>query len=240
LGEVPFTAWDVSIDPPRQLNVCFVEQFGLASNNRVWLPPDDDPSGGREYIFVLNSDYNETPNEYYTSRNIFDDAFDFDVLYALWSYVADGHSNSELSDGQILTIETNKYNTPDDQFSYQTVVAGSENDELSERSLDEVHPLPNPWFHGIDAFDGSRLDGIQFVNLPTGTATIEIYNIAGEMIAAVEKTDVTASSVTWDVRTSFGLPPASGLYIYRAIVPGIGAKVGKLAIFIEEERLSDF
>ncbi|HUU44667.1 MAG TPA: hypothetical protein VM118_02950, partial [Acidobacteriota bacterium] len=242
LCTVPLTAWDVSVDPPRQLNVCFVEKFQFASDDETWLPAneEDDPDqdGGREYLFILNSDYSEVENEYYTSRSIYFDGFDFDILYIWWPLVADGHSNVELADGQVLSIDVNRYNTPEDEFGFRTT--GAQEPAAAGVSLADVHPVPSPWFHGHNVLTGGRCEGISFVNLPQGRATVEIYSLAGELIATAQKADVKDAAILWDVRTSHGLPPASGLYVYRVIVPGIGDKIGKLAVFMEEERLKDF
>ena len=85
------------------------------------------------------------------------------------------------------------------------------------------------------------LDGrIEFVGLPAAELTLEIYNLAGDLIRTLRKDDLTASTLVWDVRTESGLPPASGMYIYRVIAPGIGEKVGKLAVFTEVEQLRRF
>lgn len=238
-GTVPFTVWDVSSNPARQLNVCFVEQFGLSSANLAWLPPDGDELGAREYVFILNSDYSDTPDSYYTERNILIDGGEFDVLYAWWPTVAAGHSNAELADGQILKVDINAYNRVEDRFTFRTYQAGDE-PLVAAAALDAVHPVPNPYFHRTDLEADARHRQIKFVNLPSGEATLEIYNLSGELVRSVAKDNVVDAFVVWDVLTERGLPPASGLYIYRIIVPGVGTRVGKLALFTEEERLEQF
>jgi len=241
IGTVPLTAWDVSHDPPRQLNVCFVEQYQLASEDNTWLPPDDDPAtGGREYLFILNSDYSETPNEYYTSRSIRANAGEFDVLYAWWPTVAEGHSNGELADGQVLHITVNRYNTPADRFTFTAPSAVVTNDETGGLTLKNVHPVPNPYLHRTDLETDPNHRQIKFVNIPAGAATLEIYNLAGELIRRLEKDDPLASYVTWDVLTANGLPPASGMFVWRITAPGLKPKVGKLAVFTEKETLKQF
>lgn len=235
---VPLTAWDVSTDPPRQLNVCFVEQSGLASADHTWLP-NDDPSA-REYLFVLNSTYSETPNEYYTTRSLYDDAYDFDVLYSWWPIVADGHSNTELATGQIIRVDAGHYNKPDDRFTFKTMSAGDDVVASGAATLKGVHPVPSPYFHATDLETDLSKGRIEFVGLPATEVTLEIYNLAGELIRTLHKDDLTASTLVWDVRTESGLPPASGMYIYRVIAPGIGEKVGKLGVFTEVEQVRRF
>lgn len=236
--DVPLTAWDISTEPPRQLNLCFIEQYALSSENGTWLPPDDDPeTGGREYLFVLKSDYAPTPNEFYTTRSIRFDAPEFDVLYAWWPVVAAGHSSAELADGQIMRIALNKYNTSGDHFVFTAPRPGQASAEDASAKLKSVHPIPNPYFHTTDLEPGLTQRQIKFVNLPPMEATLEIYNLSGDLIRTVRKSDLTSDEIDWDVLTTNGLPPASGVYIYRITVPGLGEKVGKLAVFTEVEQL---
>jgi hypothetical protein len=238
-GTLPFTAWDISADPPRQLNVCFVEQFSLVSEDSYWLPPDDAPDGGREYIFILNSDYSENEQEYYTTRSIFDNAEEFDVLYAWWPAVAEGHSNNELAAGQVLSFVTNKYNTTSDRFSFSPLKAGTE-EAKEQAALNGVFAVPNPYLHGSDLEPSQQERLIKFAGLPAVDATIEIYNLVGERIRVLRKDQPQDSEIHWDVLTEGGLPPASGVYIYRVISPGLEPKTGKLALFIDRERLRQF
>lgn len=233
-SDVPLTAWDVSVDPPRQLNVCFVEQAGLASEDHTWLPTDD-PSA-REYLFILNSTYSETPNEHYTTRSLYEDAFDFDVLYAWWPIVAEGHSNTELAAGQTIRIDAGHYNKPDDRFTFGTMTAGDDVVASGEASLKRVHPKPSPYYHLSNPRKGEDT-GIEFINLPATDVTVQIYNLAGELIRTLHKEKLGDASLTWDVKTESGLPPASGMYIYRVIAPGVGEKVGKVAVFTEVEQV---
>ncbi len=238
-GTLPFTAWDVSADPPRQLNVCFVEQFSLVSEDSYWLPPDDAPDGGREYIFILNSDYSENEQEYYTSRSIFGNAEEFDVLYAWWPAVAEGHSNSELAAGQVLSFFVNKFNTTSDRFKFSPLKAGTE-EAKEESALNGVFAVPNPYLHGTDLEPNQQNRLIKFAGLPPVDATVEIYNLVGERIRILKKEHLQDSEIHWDVLTEGGLPPASGVYIYRVLSPGLEPKTGKLALFIDRERLRQF
>ncbi|MCP4684076.1 MAG: hypothetical protein GY867_01390, partial [bacterium] len=64
--EVPFTVWD--IDSNRQLNAAFVEWVDSDVFDSTWGPSaDPDLLGGREYLFVMNTDYS---GEDYTNATI--------------------------------------------------------------------------------------------------------------------------------------------------------------------------
>jgi hypothetical protein len=217
-----------------------VEQIGLASADGTWLPDNEDPLSAREYLFVLNSDYSETPDPYYTSRLILADAYDFDVLYAWWPAVADGHTNAELAAGQVLTIIAAKPNTSYDRFQFRTLRGGADVISEGQASLSGIHPVPNPYFHMTD-LEGTSSDGrIEFVGLPATTLTLEIYNLAGELIRTLSKDDPITSSLVWDVKTENGQRPASGMYVYRVVAPGVGTKIGKVAVFTKAEQVRRF
>ena len=63
-------------------------------------------------------------------------------------------------------------------------------------------------------------------------------SLSGSLIRTLEKDDDAASIVTWDILTENRLTPASGVYIYHIKADGIGETIGKMAIFIEKERLN--
>ena len=56
-------------------------------------------------------------------------------------------------------------------------------------------------------------------------------------IRTIEKNEPTTNEATWDVLTENGLPVASGIYIYVVDAPGFGQKIGKMAVFVEQEVL---
>lgn len=106
--EVPLTVWDV--DENRQLNVAFVEDETESCYDFTWGPCDDE-IGGREYLFILNSDYSPTEDPAYT-ENLFDviDAGNWDNLYAWWPRLRTGLSLSDLADGQTLGFFAQRVN----------------------------------------------------------------------------------------------------------------------------------
>ena len=96
--------------------------------------------------------------------------------------------------------------------------------------------MPNPFYlYGpYDPAIGNRQ--IYFSNLPE-TCTITIYNLAGDYINRVDKDDPATSMAFWNVQTENNLPVASGIYIYVVDAPGFGTKIGKMAVFVEDEVL---
>jgi hypothetical protein len=79
---------------------------------------------------------------------------------------------------------------------------------------------------------------IKFTHLPA-QCTIRIFGLAGDLIRTLQKNDAT-SQISWDLLTDRGLPVGSGIYLFHVDAPGVGTKVGKVAIFLEKERLNTF
>ena len=73
-----------------------------------------------------------------------------------------------------------------------------------------------------------HLTGISFRGW-TNSGDVKIFNIAGDLVAKIKKTDNTSDGVDWNENTAAGRKPdklASGIYIYL-----INDKVsGKMAI----------
>ena len=242
--DVPFTVWDVSTVPERQLNVLIAEQYGNACFDSTWLPCDE-AGTGREYLFVTNSTYTGTANPTYASQNMLNDAADMDVLYSLWPRVRPGHVPAdELADGQKLIITKNNPNNPAVRYTFTTVKpeAASGDDVLITSTLDQVKTVPNPYYafypEESDQFD--RI--VKFINLPPNQAMkIKIYNIAGDLLRTLERSGGSSDpEFVWDLKTEAGLWVASGIYIWVIEADGLGTKFGKMAIFPEVEQLDTF
>jgi hypothetical protein len=88
---------------------------------------------------------------------------------------------------------------------------------------------------------------VYFTNLGVGKTTIRIFTISGDLIRVIEKSIDSENSadrrVQWDLRNSFDVPVASGMYIAHLSLgddqneSSIGEKIMKLAVFMPEERL---
>ena len=136
------TVWDISTDPARQLNFAFVEYYddtwesspwgdpeGVSADS-VWNPgeqteapsPNDTmaaPSGGREYFFVLNSDYSPVEDPRYTVDGALfgpPDA-DFDCLVAGWLRAIDD-TPAHPAPGEYLRVFLQTYDIANDTFMF--------------------------------------------------------------------------------------------------------------------------
>ena len=235
--DCPFTIWDVTSQPERQLNAAFVEQNGQPSYDSTWGP--DSINTHREYLFIFNSDYSDTPDPWYTSHRILADADSFDVLYAMWPLIRAGHTIDELADGQIFHIYATKPNAPADTFTFKTYKVGEREGTTVKNTLANIWVVPNP-FYNRAYNQGPFEHAVKFMNLPTSRWTIKIFNIAGDLVRTLKQEDPTQSIYEWNLLTEKGLPVASGIYIYYIESEGLGSTFGKMAIFMEEERLRTF
>jgi hypothetical protein len=92
------SAWDISDSGnPRRLNICMTEWVDSGIYDGVWNP-DTSEVGGREYLFIMLSDYNEGVD--YDDDNF---GLDADVLYGCWLRLIPDHTLYE-TDPAVLTI----------------------------------------------------------------------------------------------------------------------------------------
>ena len=240
--EVPFTVWDIDSDPPRQLNAAFVENSGSTSEDGTWLPADteeDRPLGGREYLFILKSDYSDQSlAQYSEGKSILGDAETFDVLYAGWLKLADGHESSELADGQALRLTPYRVNTPEDIFSFE-VPGTSFDSELQKEDVALINVFPNPYYGVNEAETSPYNHFVTFSHLPRN-ATVRLYDLAGNLVRALEKSDPDPF-LRWDLNNHNGLPVASGIYLAHIELPDVGRnRVLRVVILQEQQFLESY
>jgi hypothetical protein len=135
--------------------------------------------------------------------------------------------------GTVFRITTFKPNSPLDEFTFTTPAPTY---ARSEEALDAIKAVPNPFYlYGpYDPAVGNYQ--IKFHHLPQ-ECSISIYNLAGDFITRIDKNDDTPFA-TWNLQTDNRIPVASGIYIYVVDAPGFGQKIGKMAVFYEQEVLT--
>ena len=238
---VPLSAWNVDVDPPQRLAVGFLENN--AANGRVdgkWFPGSytnyDNIAGDgpREWLWIYLDDYSETPNSAYEGEAI------SDPMPVLWWLTVNRRgvvpfSPDSSGEDQFLII-SNHINTAVDTFTFKAVapkVATTGN-----KYLDDIKVVPNPYYL-FSSYDNSNFNRqIRFTHLPK-ECTIKIFNLAGDLIRTLKKNS-DESWMYWDIETSNGIPVASGIYVYVVEAPGFGQKIGKMAVFVEEEQLDTY
>lgn len=249
IGTFPGSAWDVT-DPanPRRLNINFVENQVLDDPstpedesklaNLKWDPNNSD-EGGREYLFIMNSNYSATAT--HSDYNAENDGTSTDVLIAGWLALRGDHPLLESND--TFLIRLNRVNVADDIFEFTTKRIGEATGTVIDNDLSKVKAVPNPYFNQ-SAYELNQFDRVlRFINLPNAPATVRIFNLAGDLVRTLHKEDRETAYVTWDLHNEYGIPVASGIYLYHveAKVEGVlKTSTGKLAVFVEKERLDRF
>jgi hypothetical protein len=245
---VPLAAYDVD-DPenPRRLAVAFLEnnQPGGLVDGKWWpgnLQNYDNTadSGPREWLFILDADYSETPNPIYQQELIGN--VDMPIMY--WLTVARRgavpFSPGSTGEDQFLIL-AGKINTVNDVFEFQTP-AVVRSDELAKQDLDKINVFPNPYYAQNPQETSNAERFVTFTNLPeSDDFTIRIFTLGGSMIrklTAADKISPDSQFLRWNLRNDSDLNIASGIYIAHIEVPRLGkTKVLKLFIVQAAEFL---
>ena len=95
---------------------------------------------------------------------------------------------------------------------------------------------PNPYF-ATNPEERSPLERrVTFTHLPeNGTATIRVFNLAGQLVRKMVHNDGTQYEV-WDLNNNFNVPVASGMYIAH-VTTAAGDHVLKIGVVQPEERI---
>jgi hypothetical protein len=233
--------WDVEANPPRQLAAAYVEQNGVPAGNSLWQPTFDVLD--REYLFIFNTTYTETPDPFYTSGpNFLGGASQFPTLYAMWPLIRTGRTFSP-QDGQVLTITPNYANTPADEFTFTAPAAATYDASAAKADVTLINVFPNPYY-GFNRAETSKLTRFITFNHMPHKAEIRIFNLAGALVRALAK-DNADQHFTWDLNNTNGLPVASGIYIAHmqlkdASGNDLGVKTLKMVIIQEQQYLDNF
>jgi hypothetical protein len=242
---VPLSAWDISDpDNPRRLVLGHLENNveGGMVDGKYWPPNYADAnntagSGPREWLFIFDHDYSETPVDAYAQELIGQEASP--IMY--WLTVA-RRGNVPFSPGgsgeDQFAIYPNKPNTVNDVFRY-TVPAPDTGPELEQFSAENVGVYPNPYYAFNPAEENRLSRFVTFNNLPP-KVTVRIFNLGGQLVRTLVKDD-PSQFLRWDLLNHTGTPVASGMYIAHVEMQlpsgGLFTKALKLAIIQEQEVL---
>ena len=241
----PFQAWD--IDNNQQLSVAFVERRAIdadtgtplasqpATHDGNWLP-DGSELGGREYLFISRRPY--------TTTEIPELAVDAAVRAGgdtLWLYAAWLRRPGTVKPGDKIVIQAggNRTGTANDTLVFSTQAAARNVVALQKSGLENIRVVPNPYYSRSSYEISSFNRIIKFINMPE-QATVRIYNLAGQLVRTLRKTDGAGSILEWNLENENRLPIASGVYVYQVEIAGAGSTTGRLVVFMEKERLSNF
>ncbi|MBR9976110.1 MAG: T9SS type A sorting domain-containing protein, partial [Bacteroidetes bacterium] len=236
--ESPITIWDVSDkNNPRQLAYAVVEQNGSPMQDNMWTP---NGPGDREYLFILDETYSDTPNPTYTGDFTFypDGAGQMPILWAAWTIqksTADG-SQFPWQDGDIMRWIPNVPFSANDVYTF-TTSAPSYSVEAAREDINDIQVFPNPYL-GANSQELNKYQRFVTFNHLPASAKFRIFSVDGMLVRSFEKTDDGSQLATWDLQNDNGLPVASGMYIIHIDMPDLGVeKVLKLGVVSEAQYL---
>jgi hypothetical protein len=136
-------------------------------------------------------------------------------------------------EGTIFRMVTTKPNALSDVFTIDTDSAKTATVAYDPK---EINVWPNPYF-AYNPEERTPLERqVTFTHLPEdGTATIRVFNLAGELVRKMVHNDGTQYEV-WNLTNNFNIPVASGMYIAH-IETASGDKLLKIAVVQPEERI---
>ena len=135
---------------------------------------------------------------------------------------------------------------PQDVFQFRLVPVGKAPGTIVANDIKKILAVPNPYY-AHSAYELNQFDRVmKFTNIPAAKkVTIRIFNMAGDLVRTIQRVASTADEMAraemrWNLNSDNNLPVASGIYIYRVDVDGVGSKTDRLAVFIERERLDNY
>lgn len=197
-------------------------------------------SQGREVAFAFweldGDDGRLTANAQESDIVIFLEPNLQDSLVVTWQFkLAFDSTSSDPTSGDEASIFLRKPFLSQDVF--QLVARAAKVDTQQAKSdLDRIKVVPNPYVASAiweprNPFNTGRGPrSIHFNHLPR-EATIRIYTVNGELVDVIEhKSTLDDGTAEWDLLSRDNLSISYGIYIYHIEAPGIGEKVGRLAI----------
>ncbi|MDO8550926.1 MAG: hypothetical protein Q7S39_12365, partial [Ignavibacteria bacterium] len=231
-GTVPFTIWDLGRTPESTaddkklvIKILDFDKFDPDTSNTI---PD--------------KKWSQLPYREWEQIYAFDAPFSADSLppvsgnstskdFPFGAFIIDG---SLPATGTVLRVSSYKPLTGGDVFE-GVPVAPKNNNELAKSNMDNISVFPNPYF-GANSLERDQYQRfVRFTNLPN-EVIIRLFNLSGVFIQRIDKNDIN-QYVDWDLRNRDGLPVASGIYIAYLEMPGIGTKIMKIAVIMEQQYI---
>ena len=219
LIRIPFEVWNK--DTGKQVNVMFRDREQSLTGNPFWnWYPNN-----RNYMVIVNNDYD--PNTPIVSGHPYrDDATWVVVIYS-----------TRLAVGDVVTITyANPFQIGVDTYRFKSTESTYSSD-LAADDVNKINVFPNPYY-GVNPQEINKYERFVTINHLPDYAKIRIFNLAGQLVRTIEKTD-PGQFQRWDLLTDSGLPVASGLYIIYVDMPDLGrTKILKAAV-IQEQQILD-
>ncbi len=264
-----FPGYAINLETGERLNISFGEDSRYSSiaghphGDMKWNPTDSFfsvsgqnfrvPMGGRHFIYVMNSRYDQADVTWRQLNKQVGVASpvnnpkamtlpDFRLFYngVLYTSVPLLRPGKTLLDNDYTakirisrryskfvtdTAGINKGN-PHYLVNLRSIAPRKKVLDVAKSALDLIRVVPNPYY-GASNYEVSQIDNrVKITNLPT-KCTVRIYTLNGNLIRTLRKDDPTATYLDWDLLNQNKVPIASGSYLIHVDAPGIGEKTVK-------------
>ena len=109
---------------------------------------------------------------------------------------------------------------------------------IGKKALDLIRVVPNPYY-GYSKFERTQIDNIvKITNLPQ-KCTISIYALNGTLVRRFGK-DNDDTAIEWNLKNTYGIPIAGGVYIIHINAFDLGEKVVKFMGALRPIDLTSF
>jgi len=213
----PFQVWNVSTDPPTQVDLLFTPPQASYPNGgqiRMWEYLTEG-SSVRTFTWVFSVSWEPDTVISGTDTTIVDE----------WGV------GNPPSIGDIFTFTTKKP-FKNDQFRFKTYKPTAK--IIEDDDLANIKVVPNPYVVSsrTELYTGSAqwdLHEVRFTHLPP-QCTIKIYTLTGDLVRTLEHNNPTYGEARWDLLSKENLEVSYGVYIYIVKTPSGKKRVGKLAV----------
>jgi hypothetical protein len=236
-----------------QVTFCILDDDGDWTWSQTQPTAFTDVNNGFERIYVVDHPYDEVELMADLGNNVVENIvwgslWDSGhtlgrVIFGSYTYNNGPYTGSLAGKppvaGTVIRYTTNKPNLTNDYYTFSAPAAKSSTTSSIEADMDKIRVVPNPYYgyHSgeLDPFDR----WIQFTFLPP-KCTIRVFDLAGNLVRKLEKNDEGTPLLQWDMKNEYEIPVASGIYVFHVDAPGVGEKIGKIAIFAPNERLDTY
>ena len=231
---IPFSAWNVDVNPPVRLAVGHLENNAAGGMvDFKWWPPaastaSDNALGAREWWMIFASPYTTTADPS-LAKDILNN-----TLPIMWVGLPD-ITQPAYAAGDEFMISTNHVNGAAHTFSWTASKTIVGDPTAAKLDVTKANVFPNPYigFNPLETNKYARF--VTFTHLPP-TATIRIFTLSGVLVRTLMKADPTQFS-TWDLNNEKGFPVAAGMYIVYIDMQSLGTKTLKLGVIPEQQYL---
>ena len=262
---VPFEVWDIGptgtgandpSDDVQLIPILFADGGGTCEFNYGEIAEEATfgyPATDRIYAYypaTSHADYiaqfqplvDAAPNNCYTDANFEADDYYTGTRPIQRQVFADFAQDGTLPEtGTVVRALTTKPNLPGDEFIVSTddreVLEGGI--ETPEEALDRIAIVPNPYMASSSYESGNLSRVVRFTNLPPEAATIQIYTVSGTLVKTLSK-EGPSRSLDWDLTTQNNLAVASGMYLIRVNIDGVGDRVLKFGVVNRQTQITLF